>query len=145
MKILPVDPDAYPQVVEVWEASVRATHDFLSEEHIQLFKPLILNQYLDMVELRCVRDKNGAILGFLGVAEEKIEMLFIAPESRGKGIGKLLMNYAVNEMGATKVDVNEQNLQSVGFYEHLGFVVESRSPVDGMGLPYPLLHMGLNV
>jgi putative acetyltransferase len=41
------------------------------------------------------------------------------------------------------VDVNEQNEQAVGFYRHLGFEVEGRSSVDGLGLPFPLLHMRL--
>lgn len=91
----------------------------------------------------CVKNNQGAILGFLGIAEKNIEMLFISPENRGQGIGKLLLNYAVKEQGAKKVDVNEQNLQAVGFYEHLGFKVKSRSAIDGMGKPYPLLHMEL--
>jgi putative acetyltransferase len=41
------------------------------------------------------------------------------------------------------VDVNEQNEQALGFYRHLGFEVVGRSPLDGQGKPYPLLHMTL--
>ena len=133
----------YPEVVEVWEASVRATHDFLSEEDIQFFKPLILNEFLAAVELRCVRNEQDEILGFLGVAEGNIEMLFMSPECRGMGIGKMLLKYALGELGATKVDVNEQNPDALSFYEHAGFNVVGRSPVDGMGKPFPLLHMQL--
>ena len=70
-------------------------------------------------------------------------MLFISPEHRGTGVGKLLLNHAVNELGGTKADVNEQNPQAVGFYEHLDFKVTSRSLVDGLGKPFPLLHMQL--
>jgi putative acetyltransferase len=51
-----IDKFEYKEVVEVWEASVRATHHFLKEEDIAYFKPLILNTYLDAVDLRCVRD-----------------------------------------------------------------------------------------
>ncbi|PLX92501.1 MAG: GNAT family N-acetyltransferase, partial [Desulfuromonas sp.] len=64
-------------------------------------------------------------------------------EARGKGIGALLVAYAINAQGATNVDVNEQNGQALGFYQHLGFSVTGRSPVDGQGKPYPLLHMAL--
>ena len=39
--------------------------------------------------------------------------------------------------------MNEQNPQAAGFYEHMGFVVEGRSPVDDAGRPFPLLHMRL--
>ena len=58
-------------------------------------------------------------------------------------MGARLTAYAIEHQGATKVDVNEQNVQALGFYEHVGFAVVSRSPVDGQGKPYPLLHMEL--
>ena len=143
LKVNSIATEEFPQVVDLWEASVRATHDFLKEQDIVFFKPLILNEYLKAVELRCVRDKDHNILGFLGVADRKIEMLFIHPDARGKGIGKLLVQYAINQLDVTKVDVNEQNTQAVGFYEHTGFRIISRSEVDGLGKPYPILSMEL--
>lgn len=135
--------EEYGKITELWEASVRATHSFLTEEDIQFFKPLIKNEYLAAVVLRCAKDEEGKIHGFLGVAEGNIEMLFVDLKSFKNGIGKLLLNYALNELGATKVDVNEQNHNALKFYEHMGFKVISRSPVDGFGKPYPLLHMEL--
>ncbi|TWF42353.1 acetyltransferase (GNAT) family protein [Chitinophaga polysaccharea] len=83
------------------------------------------------------------MLGFIGVAENKIEMLFVHPDAHGKGIGKALLNYAIAQQGATAVDVNEQNPQAVAFYLHMGFRVTARSATDGMGKPFPLLHMAL--
>lgn len=128
-------------LIELWEASVKATHSFLPEQAINELKPLILNEYFSMVTLFCSRDEQQTITGFAGINEHKLEMLFIDPEQRGKGIGKALLNYAINEFNITEVDVNEQNPQAVGFYQHLGFKVISRSPTDGQGNPYPLLHM----
>ena len=133
----------FPEIGEVWEASVRATHDFLTEADIAFLRPLILNEYLAAVELRCVRDADGRLLGFIGVAGENVEMLFLAPQSRGRGLGRALMRVAVDELGARRVDVNEQNPAALGFYEHLGFKVVGRSPVDGQGKPFPLLHLEL--
>jgi putative acetyltransferase len=68
-------------------------------------------------------------------------MLFIHPASRGKGVGRCLVSYAVNQLGIRSVDVNEQNAQAVGFYYAMGFSLERRSPLDGMGKPYPVLHL----
>lgn len=133
----------YLEVVEVWEASVRATHDFLKEEDIAYFKPLILNVYLDAVELRCVKNRNKEIVGFIGVAEQNLEMLFIHPNERGKGIGKQLLKYSIEKLDVKKVDVNENNKQAVGFYEKIGFRTYSRSELDSSGKPYPTLHMEL--
>lgn len=133
----------YQEIVDVWEASVRATHHFLKEEDILYFKPLILNEYLKAVNLYCIRNEQGRVAGFLGTAEDKIEMLFIDPLSRGQGVGKLLLQYAIDQLGAKKVDVNEENHQAIGFYKHMGFQVVARSDVDSMGKPYPLLSMEL--
>lgn len=138
-----INTSEYQEVVEVWESSVRATHHFLKEEDIAYFKPLILNTYLDAVTLRCVRNENKKIVGFLGVAEQNLEMLFIDPDYRGKKIGKTLLEYSIGQMEVIKVDVNEQNEQAVGFYEHEGFEVIGRSELDGTGKPYPILHMEL--
>ncbi|MEL6254866.1 MAG: GNAT family N-acetyltransferase [Bacteroidota bacterium] len=138
-----IEKKEYPFVVDLWEASVRATHHFLKEEDILYFKPLILNTYLDAVKLSCIRDGDGNILGFQGVAEENLEMLFIHPDQRRKGIGKALLEHAVKKLGITKVDVNEQNEQALGFYQHHGFEVISRSELDSSGKAYPILHMEL--
>jgi putative acetyltransferase len=133
----------YEELTQVWEASVRATHNFLPDSYIELLKNLVLTRYLDAVMLICTRDRQHRITGFAGVAAGKIEMLFIAPQHRGEGLGKQLLHYAMQHLNADELDVNEQNPQALGFYFKQGFEVIGRSEVDGMGQPYPLLHMRL--
>lgn len=142
-KIDTISKAEYPEVVVVWEASVRATHHFLKEEDILYFKPLILNEYLNAVQLGCIRNTDKEIIGFMGVADRQLEMLFIHPEYRGMGIGKSLLTYSIHELNVNKVDVNEENEQAVEFYMHCGFEIISRSELDASGKPYPILHMEL--
>ncbi len=134
--------DDYPALIALWESSVRATHDFLAEGYLEELKALILEHAFDAVKLCCAKDGAGKIVGFCGLHEESVEMLFVLPESRGHGVGAKLVAYAIGQ-GAVTVDVNEQNRQAVGFYEHIGFRVRGRSELDGQGRPYPLLHMEL--
>ena len=143
MKIESVNTEDFPELLSVWENSVRATHDFITEDDIAFFKPIIIEQAFPNVTLKCIKDEQKAILGFVGVHDSKIEMLFILDAARGKGIGKVLLNYAVEQLAANKVDVNEQNPLAVGFYQHMGFKVASRSPLDDMGKAFPILHMEL--
>ncbi|KIQ57629.1 GNAT family N-acetyltransferase [Pseudomonas fluorescens] len=131
----------YQELTQVWEASVRATHDFLPDSYIELLKNLVLTRYLDAVMLICTRDTRHRITGFAGVAAGKIEMLFIDPQHRGQGLGKQLLHYAMEHLNADELDVNEQNPQALGFYLKQGFEVIGRSERDGMNQPYPLLHM----
>lgn len=133
----------YAELTRVWEASVRATHDFLPDSYIELLKNLVLTRYLDAVMLICTRDHRLQITGFAGVAAGKIEMLFIDPAHRGQGLGRQLLRYAVEHLNACQLDVNEQNPQALGFYFKQGFEVIGRTEHDGMGQPYPLLHMRL--
>lgn len=143
MKIETAVPGQFARLVAIWESSVRATHHFLQERDIAALRPLLLNAYLPHLKVVIARDETGAIHGFLGVDDNRIEMLFVDDVSRGKGVGKLLLNYAVDCFGANEVDVNEQNPQAVAFYQHVGFVQVGRSERDGQGNPFPLLHMRL--
>ena len=134
----------YSTLLEIWECSVRATHHFLDKKDIEIFKKVIQEKdVFNQVNLTCARDANNNILGFMGVSKDSLEMLFIDAHSIGKGIGKLLLLHAINQLNITKVDVNEQNEQALKFYEHFGFKVTSRSELDGTGKPYPILHMQL--
>lgn len=143
-KIDRIKKEEYQEVIKVWEASVRATHHFLKEEDFEYFKSLILNTYLDAVELRCVRNEKEIIVGFSGVADSNLEMLFIHPNSIGNGVGKTLLEYSIRKQKVTTVDVNEDNKQAIGFYEKSGFKTYKRSELDASGKPYPILHMKLD-
>ena len=79
----------------------------------------------------------------MGIQNGRLEMLFIAPEERGKGIGKQLLQYGFQNYWIYEVMVNEQNPQAVGFYEHMGFETYKRTELDEEGNPYPLLYMKL--
>jgi len=140
--ITPATEKDYPEIIELWEQSVRATHLFLPEDYLQHIKRL-LPSILPAVQLFIYIDEHENITGFLGVAENKIEMLFIHPQFMGQGVGKQLTQFAVDELQSGKVDVNEQNSQAVGFYQHMGFVITGRSETDGLGKPFPLLLMAL--
>jgi hypothetical protein len=53
----------YSELVQIWEDSVRATHDFLPEAYILLLREQVLRRYLDAVMLICCKD-HQRICGF---------------------------------------------------------------------------------
>ena len=133
-------PSDHPRLVEIWLASVRATHTFLSEEEIQELLPLVKEQALPALELWILLD-GDEVIGFSGLAENNLEALFLHPEYLGKGGGKMLVNHARKLKGSLVVDVNEQNPDALNFYKSVGFEVVGRSETDAGGRPYPILHL----
>lgn len=142
-KIKEITLEECDEMLDLWESSVRATHDFLIEEDIDSLKPLVRSGLLEMQYVICMKEDNGMIKGFMGIIRNKIEMLFVKDKFMGSGIGKLLITYAIDKLNARYVDVNEQNKKAVGFYTHLGFKEFSNSKVDSQGNPFPILHMKL--
>jgi len=131
----------YPRLMEIWESAVLSTHDFLKEEDFLYYKKRlpVYFQYVNLFGF----EQEGILIGFMGIAEGNLEMLFIDNKYRGAGIGKKLITYAIDNLQVTKVDVNEQNVQAVGFYEYMGFNIYKRSNLDGEGKEYLILHMQL--
>lgn len=140
--IVPATSADYSELIAVWEASVRATHHFLTEADILAYRHLILTQFFDSLQLYCIK-ADQQITSFIGVDKELLQMLFIHPHWRGKGVGKALLRYATENLSVTEVDVNEQNEQALGFYRHMGFELTERFDHDSAGKPYPVLAMAL--
>lgn len=130
-------------LLELWERSVRATHDFLADSDVVALRPIVARELAgSSVEWWVLAADDDAPIGFLGYTPDTIEGLFIDPERRGQGAGKLLVAHAQGlSGGALAVDVNEQNPAARGFYEALGFSVVGRSATDADGRPFPILHM----
>ena len=128
-------------LTNVWERSVRATHQFLSTAEIDAIKEDIPKALQTVEHLILAMDESGEPIGFMGIAGKKLEMLFLAPEERGKGLGKKLIRYGIETFGVNEVTVNEQNPDAVSFYKKMGFSVYKRTEVDEEGRPYPLLWM----
>lgn len=133
-------PVLLEQLTDLWEQSVRETHHFLSEPEILAIKPYV-PQAIAGIETLLVLKKDGELLGFMGLNEQKLEMLFLHPQYRGKGYGRQLVEYGIAHYGVDEVTVNEQNPQAVGFYERMGFSAYKRTAQDEQGGPYPLLYM----
>lgn len=137
----------FDRLIEIWEASVRATHTFLSEGDIQFYRPQVRDKYFYQVTLTVARNEDGQIMGFMGVIPPeaempaRVEMLFVDPVFHGQGAGRALIMQAAADYGPLELDVNEQNPGAGKFYEKLGFKTIGRYELDGEGRPFPLLHL----
>lgn len=142
MKIRRAVPEDVQPLTDIWCRSVRATHDFLSDDDVQSLEPVVREQVIPALETWVLVSASGVQLGFIALSGRAVEALFVDPPAFGKGGGTLLLTHARQQrMEPLAVDVNEQNPGALGFYKSAGFEVVGRSPTDGQGRPFPLLHL----
>ena len=129
------------QLLHVWKSSVRAMHRFLSDAEREKIREYVPRAIRGTEHLILAETNFGEPIAFMGTENGRLEMLFVSPEERGKGIGGQLLRYGMRNYAIREVTVNEQNPQAVGFYEHMGFQTYKRTECDEQGHPYPLLYM----
>ena len=140
IRIRPSRPGEGDRVVEIWRGAVDATHDFLTPCD-RLAIDEMVSGFLPQAPLWLAVDDLDYPLAFMLVDAGHMEALFVDPAHRGTGIGAALVRHGLSLHPKMTTDVNEQNDQAVGFYESMGFRRTGRSPIDGQGRPYPLIHL----
>ena len=140
MKIVQInkrDSILVQKLLDVWESS--NSFIFIVDE-INNIKQYVPQAIKDVSILVIAENKNGNPVGFMGVDDKRLEMLFVLDKYRGQGIGKQLLQYGIENYSINELTVNEQNPRAKGFYEHM-VEVYKRTELDEQGNPYPLLYM----
>lgn len=133
-------PDEGERIIGIWREAVHATHHFLtSEDRIAIEREVC--SFLPQAPLWLVADQDDRPLAFMLIDGGHMEALFVDPAFHGRGIGAALVRHGLTLHSNMTTDVNEQNDQAIGFYERMGFSRTGRSPRDGQGRPYPLIHL----
>ncbi|AOI78944.1 acetyltransferase [Burkholderia sp. NRF60-BP8] len=128
------------RVLDIWRNAVDATHHFLSDDDRRSIESEVV-AFLPRAPLELAVDETDRPIGFMLLDGSHMEALFVDPEHHGTGVGRRLVEEALERHPDLSTDVNEQNEAAAGFYERLGFERCGRSEVDGQGRPYPLIHL----
>lgn len=140
LKIRVSQPSEAPEIIKIWKNAVDATHDFLTAHDRQEIEKDVVS-FFSATPVWVAANQQDHPLGFMFLHDGHLEALFVDASARGLGVGKQLIAHALALHPDLSVDVNEQNHQAIGFYQHMGFNVSGRSELDGQGRPYPLLHL----
>ncbi|SFD66865.1 GNAT family N-acetyltransferase [Flavobacterium phragmitis] len=141
-EILKYKTEYKESILRVWQQSVLSTHHFLAKEDFLQIKAMLQEFDFTKLDVFCLM-MDKIITGFIGIQNQKIEMLFLDPQIIGKGYGEQLVNFIRSNYQVNLVDVNEQNNNAKLFYEKMGFEVYDRNELDDMGKNYPILKMKL--
>ncbi|OLR90284.1 GNAT family N-acetyltransferase [Actinokineospora bangkokensis] len=134
-------PEQHAALLRIWRAAVEATHHFLTPADVEFYAGVVAEHLPLVPDLRVALSAAGDPVGFIGQSGGEVAMLFVDPVAHGTGVGTALLDDVARDHPVLLVDVNEQNPAARGFYESRGFTATGRSPLDGEGRPFPLVHL----
>ena len=111
------DTDA---VVAVWRAATAVAHPFFASDFIESEAENLRNIYLTHAQTR-VMIWEGQVEGFIAMIGSEIGGLFLDPKLHGRGLGRALVDDAVQQFGSLDVEVFERNTVGRRFYDRYGF------------------------
>ena len=128
--------DEGDKLISIWCRSVDATHHFLSAD----YRIELVSSFLPEAPLWVAVTEQDEPVAFMLLTDQHMDALFVDPDVRGSGVGKLLIEHALSMVSTLTTNVNEQNEQAVGFYKKMGFNVTGRTEVDDLERQYLLLN-----
>lgn len=113
------------QVMDIWLNSNLDAHPFIPKEYWTSNYDMVTGQ-IAQAEVY-VAETDGAIQGFIGLADTYIAGIFVDQTYRSMGIGTQLLEYAKARKDTLSLSVYQQNKRAVDFYLREGFSVNSES------------------
>lgn len=95
------------ELLNLWENSVKATHQFLSNEEIEKIKKYVPEALKEVQYLIIAENEENIPIAFMGINEKRLEMLFVKNNEIGKGIGRQLLTYGIKNYDVNELTVNE--------------------------------------
>ena len=130
----------FDDLTDLWERSARSSHAFMDDDEFVELKPHIRDLLLPSMDV-WVAEAAGSMLGFVGARDEHVELLYIAPEAQGRGIGTQLLAQPAGGEGPRSVEVYADNAVGLGFYLSQGFRETRRDPTDAAGRHFAMVHL----
>lgn len=128
---------------KIWPHTFR---DILTKEQIEymldwMYNIQTLEEQVQIGHLYYVVKENGIAKGFVGLEPNhpdadilRIHKIYVLPENHGKGLGRALLNKAIDvafdlDLHTLHLNVNRFN-DAVEFYKHCGFKIVGEEDID---------------
>lgn len=114
-----------PDVLQIWlETNIKA-HSFIEKEYWTGNYEMV-KQILPEAEVYVYEDeKNGQIVGFIGMNNQYVEGLFVKESAQSRGIGKQLLDYAKSRKTELRLGVYQKNVRAMRFYLRENFLIQA--------------------
>jgi putative acetyltransferase len=126
-----LEKDDIDKVILIWLEVNTKAHNFISEiywvEQFDAVKGMLPQSEVYVYE------KNGDILGFIGLNDNYIAGIFVSILSQSKGIGKQLLNYAKGIKTELSLSVYQKNERAIKFYQRESFIIHTENFDENTG------------
>ncbi len=131
------------KVMDIWEKTTIKAHNFIPKKYWENNYNTVKDVYIPMADTFIYED-NGVIKGFISIINnEFIGALFVNIDSQGMGIGKALLEYAMNKYRKLALAVYMDNKQAVKFYLSRGFKIIKEQVNEDSGFKEYIMEMAL--
>ena len=124
MPIRPATAADLPRIaeIEVFNYRLNFYPIFRSDEYYfdEITVPNLMQSRADFIPDILVYD-DGVVKGFLHHGGDEVRRLYVEPVLQGQGIGATLLEYAIRELGVTRLWALEKNTRAIAFYARHGF------------------------
>ena len=136
----PSEPEDGPAIHLVWTRAMKATHRFLSLEHFEELSRQT-RQLCGSTDRYLLAICQNITLGFMGLDGHTVTALYVDPIVFRQGIGRTLLERALQERSRLEANVYERNVVGRSFCARLGFEEIERFSHDADGRPYTVLRL----
>ena len=118
MNIRPYTESDFPEISEIYATS--KLDEFVNETNESQLIPLEKDHkslaQLKESDIHVYEDESGKVRGYGAIYGSKIRMLFVHPDSRGRGLGKGILEYLLSKTsGQVTFFVVNSNTHAKGF------------------------------
>lgn len=130
----------HQQLIYMWNECLEQIPHLFSQTQLNQIQALYIQHgYYKLLKLFHI-EIGSEIVGAIGLANDKVEMILVSPRFMRQGVCNQLINHAV-ELGACYVDVSEHHQVLLKIFTKCGFKMMARSESDAEGYPNPILHL----
>ena len=119
ISIRPLQEADLDTVVDLWLKSSIKAHSFIEASFWEGQVNAMREVYIPSADT-WVADYEGMLVGFVSLNEEMLAALFVHPFFQGNGIGKQLLQFAMEQSDSLVLSVYKENKRAMDFYRKQG-------------------------
>ena len=116
------DENLVKKLLSVYKKSIEHLYNTMPNKDIEEMNDNTEKMIKNIENLIIVKNNDENIIGFMGCEDENLEMLYLHPDYKKQGLGKELMNIAINNHNVSKAHIVKVNTDGIDFCKHMGFI-----------------------